>query len=191
MITLLTATFLSVTPPQPISALPPVPPPPVEHGLETRGDFVQVAIAAILNDGVGNQVVMLKTPVEDKPYVPVWIGEIEALNITLRMRRIESPRPMTLDLLESVMENTGVKLVEVKIDDLQNGVFLGKIVLKQEGKDVTCELDARPSDAMGLAAGAGVKIWMKKNVVERVGVSPGDLDKASEPPPNRPTQETL
>ncbi len=117
-------------------------------------------------------------------YLPIWIGEIEALNIRLRLQRQTPPRPLTLNLLESVITSSKIEVTEIAIDDLQGGVFLGTIGLRQNGRN--WRIDARPSDAIGLAVGNGAPIWVSQKVIRDAAVDPADLEEDSPEPKAEP-----
>lgn len=137
----------------------------------------QVEVAGVLDTEGGQFVVVLRTRQEPHRYLPIWIGEVEALNIRLRMQGQEPPRPLTLNLLENVLASGNIQVTEIAIDDVRGGVFLGRVVLKQSGR--TWQVDARPSDAIGLAVGQKVPIWVSRDVIENAGVDPSTLE---EPP---------
>ncbi len=146
----------------------------------------RVDVAGVLAAGDGQYVVVLRTKVEPTRYLPIWIGEIEALNIRLRLQRQNPPRPLTLNLLESVMSSSNIEVTEIAIDDLRGGVFLGSIALNQAGR--IWRIDARPSDAIGLAVGYGAPIWVNKKVISDAAVDPEDLEK-EEPKSDGETKE--
>ena len=103
------------------------------------------------------------------------MGENDALGLKMRLDRRAPPRPLTLNLLEQVLRATNVKVLEVAIDDFKDGVFLGKIRLKQNNR--TWELEARPSDAIGLALGRHVPILVARDIVDGAAIEPGAMPK--------------
>ncbi len=129
----------------------------------------QVDVAGVVGTPDGQYVVILKTQAEPARYLPIWIGEMEALNIRLRLERQRPPRPLTLNLLESVMQQSNTLVTEINIDDFRGGVFLGDLRLKR-GKH-TFKLDARPSDAIGLAVAGNAPIWVSEHVLKSAAVN--------------------
>ncbi|MCC6554679.1 MAG: bifunctional nuclease family protein [Polyangiaceae bacterium] len=99
--------------------------------------------------------------------VPIYVGGTEAHSITLRMNKERPERPLTHDLLDSVMRELGAELVKVQVDELRDEVFIGSVFLRCEGKLI--EIDSRPSDAIALAMGNGVPIFVAQDVVDRAG----------------------
>lgn len=119
----------------------------------------------------GANVVLLKVKRQDL-YLPIWIGSQEALAITLRLTGRKPPRPLTHDLMERVLGSLGAKVVKIHIEDLRGHVFIGRVFLRQRKRIV--DLDARPSDSIALAVGAGAPIYAARDVLDRAGISEKD-----------------
>ena len=77
-------------------------------------------------------------------YLPIWIGPSEAESIALKLQDVDVPRPLTHDLLQSVIASLGASINRVVVSDLNNDTFYAKIVLDANG--TTMEVDSRPSD---------------------------------------------
>jgi bifunctional DNase/RNase len=100
----------------------------------------------------------------------VVIGIAEVNAIKLKLSGINPPRPLTHDLLISVIEGLGARLKKVLIDRLQNNTFYAKLYLSVNGgKEIL--IDARPSDSVALALRAGVPIFVEEEVVKEAGGS--------------------
>ena len=113
------------------------------------------------------RVVILR--VKDSPrYLPIWIGPSEADSIALKLQDVSVPRPLTHDLLQSVIVALGATVSRIVVSDLNNDTFFAKIVLKYNGS--TMEVDARPSDAIALAVRSDAPIFADDSVVEKAGV---------------------
>ena len=132
-----------------------------DHGREL------VEVEDVFQTEEGQFAVILKTDRTPVRYLRIWIAQREALAIRLRLERQNPPRPLTLNLTESILKSSRSTLQSVFIDDFQSGIFLGQIRLKQRGREWT--LDARPSDAIALAVGQEVPIWVAGKVIEQVG----------------------
>ena len=115
-----------------------------------------------------DQVIVLKER-EGNRLLPVVIGIAEVNAIKLKLSGIKPPRPLTHDLLVSIIENLGAKLHKVVIDRLHNNTFYAKLYLARNGKEVL--IDARPSDSVALALRAGVPIYVEEEVLGAAGVS--------------------
>jgi bifunctional DNase/RNase len=113
-------------------------------------------------------VIVLKEK-EGNRFLPVIIGIAEVNSIKLKLSGIKPPRPLTHDLLMSVIESLGAKLSRVLIDRLQNNTFYAKLCLAVDSKEIL--IDARPSDSVALALRAGVPIFVEEEVLKEAGVS--------------------
>jgi len=118
-------------------------------------------------------VLMLYEPQSDKK-VPVMIGEHEAEMIILEQSRFMSRRPMTYQLIGSIMKSFALSLEEVRIDRFEEGVFYATLVVS-DGFNKQ-EVDARVSDAVALAMHLSVNITMADSVLREVGFTPQDDD---------------
>jgi bifunctional DNase/RNase len=106
--------------------------------------------------------------------LPIFIGGTEAVSIALRLRNQPAPRPLTHDLLDSVMRQLGGELVKVQVDRMTAGIFVGSIFVRTATG--TRRLDARPSDAIALAVGNRVPIYAARAVLDESGIKPADLE---------------
>ncbi len=113
------------------------------------------------------RVVILRVKDSDR-YLPIWIGPSEADSIALKLQDVSVPRPLTHDLLRSVIATLGATVSHVVVSDLNNDTFYAKIVLQQNG--TTMEVDSRPSDAIALAVRAQAPIYVEDAVLEKAGV---------------------
>jgi bifunctional DNase/RNase len=111
---------------------------------------------------------------EGAKVLPIAIGGTEAVSIALRLHGLPSPRPLTHDLLDSVMRQLGGELVKVQVDRIVDGVFIGSIFIRTAGG--TRRIDARPSDAIALAIGNRAPIYVARAVLDRSGIEPPGLD---------------
>ncbi|MHC4424454.1 MAG: bifunctional nuclease family protein, partial [Planctomycetota bacterium] len=78
---------------------------------------------------------------------------------------IKPPRPMTHDLLDSVIENLGANIEKIVINDLRNHTFYAKICLNLNGR--TVEIDSRPSDAIALGVASNAPIYVAEHVFDK------------------------
>jgi bifunctional DNase/RNase len=113
------------------------------------------------------RVVILRVKDSDK-YLPIWIGPSEADAIALKLQDVSVPRPLTHDLLRSVINTLGATVDHIVVSDLSNDTFFAKIVIQVNGEKV--EIDSRPSDALALAVRTQAPIFADDSVVEKAGV---------------------
>ncbi len=98
--------------------------------------------------------------------LPIVIGINEAFAIKIRLSGLNPPRPLTHDLIVSLLANLEAAVKKVIIDNLENGTFFAKVILEdKEGK--TKIVDARPSDAMAVAVRLGAPIFVEEEVFEK------------------------
>lgn len=137
---------------------------PVE-GKTNKEDLVEMSIKGVtVHPQTGSPVVLLEA-VKDKRELLIWIGYAEAQAIAFKMEDISTPRPMTHDLLQSMLQTIGAKVVKVLINDLKNNVFFATIIIERGRK--TMEVDSRPSDAIALAVRARAPIYVTGFVLEQ------------------------
>lgn len=124
-----------------------------------------------VDESRNEQVIVLKEK-EGKRLLPVVIGIAEVNAIKLKLSGIKPPRPLTHDLLLSIIESFGGKLKKILIDRLENNTFYAKILISQNSdasKEI--QIDARPSDSVALALRAGVPVFVEESVLKEAGVN--------------------
>jgi len=120
------------------------------------------------------RVVILKQKDAER-YLPIWIGPAEADAIAVRLQDIQVARPLTHDLLRTILDTLGAAVRYIVVNDLANDTFYAHIILEVDGR--TLEIDSRPSDAIALAVRAQVPIFAEDTVLQKAGVY---LDKEEE-----------
>jgi uncharacterized protein len=119
----------------------------------------------IISEMQDKQLIWLKE-VDGERKFTIVIGSPEALAIDRRLNDKPTPRPMTHDLLASVIETLGGQIDRIVINDLQNGTFFARIHIRQDGKML--EIDSRPSDAIALGIATMVPIFVAEHVLKEV-----------------------
>ncbi len=113
------------------------------------------------------RVVILKEKMAER-YLPIWIGPAEADAIAVKLQDVSVPRPLTHDLLCSVIDNLGGTINSIIVNDLKNDTFYAKIVLNVDGG--LMEVDSRPSDALALAVRVEAPIYVEEAVLDKAGI---------------------
>ena len=129
--------------------------------------FVEADIWTIAQTDQGN--VVLVRPKGSDLAVPIIIGQLETQSILIGMGGVEVPRPLTHDLAVSLLKALSASLLRIEINDLQEGTFYARLVLRQEGEEIV--VDARPSDAIGIAVRTGCPVFISEAVVDEAGIS--------------------
>jgi len=117
-------------------------------------------------------ILILKNEAEAQ-VLPIWIGAVEAMSITMALNKIPFPRPMTHDLLLSSIKTLGGLVNQVQVTDIEDGTFFAELVVLQDGKEH--RIDCRPSDAIALAVRADTPIFVNPEVIKTAGVSEDNL----------------
>jgi len=126
--------------------------------------MIRMFIHKVALDPQGRALVFL-TDEDNERVLPIWIGIAEAQAIVSKMQDLKYPRPMTHDLLRSVIEETGHTVTHVRVTHLEESTFFAIIDL--DGPMGALEIDARPSDAIALALRVGAPIYVAEEVLEQ------------------------
>lgn len=116
-----------------------------------------------------DRVVVLKDP-ESERYLAIWIGPFEAEAIRVELQGVPVQRPLTHDLLRSVINEMGAKVEHILVNELRNDVFYARIKMSLNGKSM--EIDSRPSDAIALAVRMKADIYVADSVMRRAAIQP-------------------
>jgi bifunctional DNase/RNase len=141
----------------------------VSAGKETAPFFVKMEVKGVSIDAMGQNPVVILTDQESTKALPIWIGLLEANAIDKELKNITSPRPMTHDLLHSILTQAYVKVKEVRIVDLKENTYYATLFLKIN-KEVV-EVDARPSDAIIIALKSKTPIFVSTKILNEQGIS--------------------
>jgi hypothetical protein len=116
----------------------------------------------IISELAEHQIVVLKE-VEGERHFPIVIGIFEATSIDRRVRRMETPRPLTHDLITAVVEQLGGEIQDIVISDLREHTYYAKLRIRKDGE--LTEVDCRPSDAIAVAVANRVPIYVNEDVL--------------------------
>lgn len=130
----------------------------------TTGDFVKMTVAGITLDPTNNMPIIILKDVENKVAIPIWIGLVEASAIATEIEGVELARPMTHDLLKSVLETLGGKLDHIVVSDLRDNTFYALLFI--ERGDEMLKIDSRPSDAIALALRTRSDLFVAQKVID-------------------------
>jgi uncharacterized protein len=141
--------------------------------------MVEMSVESVrINLATNQRVVILKDGQGDR-YLFIWIATAEAYSIAMELQGTTSLRPLTHDLLKSVIAELGGTIVSVIINDLSDDIYYARLVLDANGRHV--EVDSRPSDAIALAVRAKVPIYVADSVLENAGVTLQSPSEQEEP----------
>ena len=121
-----------------------------------------------INLANNSRVVILKDSKIER-YLLIWIGETESYAIASELQGAHYERPLTHDLLYTIVGRLGAEITEIVINNLEGDVFYALITLQQGG--TTLQIDARPSDAIALAVRAGAPIYVEEDVMAQAALT--------------------
>jgi uncharacterized protein len=126
--------------------------------MEVRCDLARI----IITETQEQQIIVLRERDGERAF-PIVIGSFEAGAIDRRLKGIPTSRPLTHDLLATVIERLGAELEKIVISDLRDETFYAKLVVRHAGRLI--EVDARPSDAIALGVAGDVPIYVEDHVL--------------------------
>lgn len=104
--------------------------------------------------------------------LPIFIGGPEATAIAFALEEVETPRPMTHDLMKDLLEEVGARVERIVVTELRDATFFAEIVLNMAGSIHT--VSARPSDAVALAVRYGAPVFAEEVVLDEAARAPGE-----------------
>jgi uncharacterized protein len=125
----------------------------------------EMRVAGITVDPFTNTPIVILKDLEEEDVLPIWIGLLEASSIATALENVQTPRPMTHDLLKNVLDNLGARVVKIEVNDLKDNTYYAIIHLEVSEKRLT--IDARPSDAIALALRVNASIFVDENVIKK------------------------
>ena len=137
---------------------------------------VEMKVKGLMIDPVSQMPIIVLKKSDDETVLPIWVGLFEANAIAMQLENIVSPRPMTHDLICSVIDALRATVDRVEITDLRDNTFFALIHLDRAGEKLA--IDARPSDAMALALRVRVPIFVAESVLLKS--TQGDEEKGDE-----------
>lgn len=132
-----------------------------------------------LDTRTGSPIVVLHDK-ENRRALPIWIGSAEASSIIRKIENLSVTRPMTHDLIISIIEKVGYKISKVEINDVEKETYFATIFLENEDNGKIIEIDSRPSDAIAIAIRIDAPIYVTANVLSNGSVSTDSTKDAQE-----------
>lgn len=125
---------------------------------------LEVKIRGLMMDPVTNMPVVVLKETQGTGVLPIWVGIYEANAIALEIEKVQTPRPMTHDLLKNVLMGLNIHVQKVVVCDLKDDTFYALIWMEREGQ--TISMDSRPSDALALALRLDCPIFVEDQVLK-------------------------
>jgi bifunctional DNase/RNase len=138
---------------------------------------VEMKIRGLMMDPVTNMPVVVLRDSEGGSILPIWVGIYEANAIALEIEKVQTPRPMTHDLLKNVLIGLQVQVRKIVVNDLKDDTFYALIWMERDGNIFA--IDSRPSDALALALRLDCPIYVEEHVLKSSRVSGSASEKSS------------
>ena len=132
---------------------------------------IEMIIKGLIVDPITELPIIILRDRGGERVLPIWVGRAEANAIQLQIENVETPRPMTHDLLRNVIHDLKAEVRKVVVSDLKEGTFYALIHLEAGGQPLA--IDARPSDAIALALRTHSPIYAEDSIID--SVKPADL----------------
>ena len=144
--------------------------------------MIEVKIDSIRVSLMSNHRVVILKDLDSERYLPIWIGPYEADAITVQLQEVEVARPLTHDLLKTLITQLGGKILHIVVNELRSDTFYANIIVERNGQRM--EIDSRPSDAIALAVRANVPIYVEESVMEHAAITPEEEAESREETPS-------
>ena len=127
--------------------------------------MTQMDVRGLLFDPYNNAYIIILRDEQNSDLLPIWVGKSEASAISFALENISPPRPMTHDLMKSILDNVEAKVLSAVVTDLKENTYYAKIHLWYGDSEYS--IDSRPSDAIALALRAEAPIFTREEVLQK------------------------
>jgi bifunctional DNase/RNase len=125
---------------------------------------IEMTIKGLMIDPITNMPIIILRDQEGQRVLPIWVGVFEANAIALQIENVQTPRPMTHDLLKNVIDDLRAQVERIVVCELKENTFYARIHMTSGGR--AFEVDARPSDAIALALRTHSPIFVEEAVIQ-------------------------
>jgi bifunctional DNase/RNase len=139
---------------------------------------IEMTVKGLMIDPITNMPIIVLRDGDGQRILPIWVGVFEANAIALQIENVQTPRPMTHDLLKNMIDGLDARVERIVVCDLKDNTFYAAIHVATSGA-VRHVVDARPSDAIALALRTGSPIFVEDRVIENaraVDSTPENMD---------------
>ena len=135
---------------------------------------IEFKIKGLMMDPLTNSPIVVLQDTTSDTLLPIWVGIFEANAIALQIEKVDTPRPMTHDLIKGLLNQLNVRVTKIVVTELKDNTFYAMIFLSMDGKTIT--VDSRPSDAIALALRTDSPIFVTDEVLSKsASTSSGNL----------------
>jgi hypothetical protein len=136
---------------------------------------VEMKIGKLMMDPVTNMPIVVLRDTQGSAVLPIWVGIFEANAIALEIEKVQTPRPMTHDLLRNVLLGLEARVQRVVVSELKEDTFYALIWIERDGQ--TFSIDSRPSDALALALRVDCPIFVEDSVLKSSRIANASSEK--------------
>lgn len=130
--------------------------------------LIRMKVEGLLFDPRSNMYILLLKEVDGNGTLPIWIGKPEADSIALALGKVETPRPLTHDLIKNIADGLKVKITKIIVTEILDNTYYALVCLN-DGKKETF-IDSRPSDAVAVALRTNASIFIEDSIMERKSI---------------------
>jgi len=127
--------------------------------------ITEMKVRGLMFDPYNNAYIVILRLEDTTDMLPIWVGKSEASAISFALEGVAAPRPMTHDLMKSVLDAVDAKVISVVITDLNDNTYYAKIHLQYEDSEYS--IDSRPSDAIALALRTNAPVFASESVLRK------------------------
>jgi bifunctional DNase/RNase len=138
---------------------------------------IEMKVGKLMMDPVTNMPIVVLRDLQGSAVLPIWVGVYEANAIALEIEKVQTPRPMTHDLLRNLLVGLDVHVNKVVVNELKDDTFYAVIWLERNGQ--VFSLDSRPSDALALALRVDCPIFVEEEVLRSSKISSAAMERSS------------
>ncbi len=124
---------------------------------------IEMKIRGLMMDPVSNMPIVILRDVNSSALLPIWVGTYEANAIALEIEKVATPRPMTHDLIRTLLTGLSAGVRKVVVSELKDDTFYAVIWLERDGQVIS--IDSRPSDALAIALRVDCPIYVEDSVL--------------------------
>lgn len=126
---------------------------------------IEFKIKGLMMDPLTNSPIVVLQDTTSETLLPIWVGIFEANAIALQIEKVDTPRPMTHDLIKGLLNHLNAKVTKIVVTELKDNTFYALIFINVDGNTVT--VDSRPSDAIALALRTDSPIFVTEEVISK------------------------
>jgi uncharacterized protein len=138
--------------------------------------MIELSLVGVRVELPSNQPIVLLKETQGDRYLPIWIGAVEATAIAFALQGVETPRPMTHDLMRDMLSEMNAEVERIVISDLVDQTFFATIKMASNGNQA--EVSSRPSDAIALAVRINAPLYASEEVLEAAGIELKDEEES-------------